>query len=277
MIVVTGADGQLGTAFRRVLGDSAQFLRRADLDVAVPGAEARIADLEASLVINCAAYNAVDRAEDEPEVARQVNAFGVGRLAGAAAAAGARFVTYSSDYVFAGDSPEPYVESSVPQPINRYGASKRDGEIMALAAHPQALVIRTSWVLSGTHPNFAATMLRLARQGGARVVDDQIGRPTLVDDLAAGTMRAVDAGAAGLLHLTNQGTLSWFDLAREVVDLAGMDPELIQPCTTAEFPKPAARPAFSVLGSERLGELGIEPLPHYRPALAAAVAQLAAT
>ncbi len=277
MIVVTGAGGQLGTAFRELLGDRGRYLTRdeldlADLDAIGPAIAARTPDL----VVNCAAYTAVDRAEDEPDVARTVNALAPERLAAAAREAGAAFVTYSTDYVFRGDAATPYVESSPPDPQSAYGRSKREGEERVLAAHDGALVVRTAWVLSGTHRNFAATMLRLARQGPVDVVDDQTGRPTLVGDLAPATMAAVAAGAAGLLHLTNQGTLTWYRLAREVLELAGMDRGLIRPTTTAQMPRPAPRPAYSVLASERLAELGIPPLPHYRSGLSEAVGGLLA-
>jgi dTDP-4-dehydrorhamnose reductase len=274
MIVVTGAAGQLGTALRMRLGDDARYLTVDDLDVTAADVPERLLAYRPTLVINCAAYNAVDRAEEEPGVALAVNGTAVGVLAAASAAAGAGFVTFSSDYVFDGTSPEPYVESSPTSPANRYGIAKLAGEQAALAAHPDALVIRTSWVMSGTHPSFARTMLHLAERGGGAVVDDQRGHPTLVADLAAGTLAAIDAGATGLLHLTNQGVTTWFGLAREIVELAGGDPEVIQPCSTDEFPRPARRPANSVLDSERLAELGLEPLPHYREALAAAVAEL---
>lgn len=276
MIVVTGAAGQLGTALGDLLGDDAVYVDKIDLDVTGPDLRENLARLRPSLVINCAAYNAVDLAETDPAPAFAVNATAVGALAAAAAGAGAGFVTFSSDYVFDGKSPHPYVESSPTNPANRYGQSKLAGEEAALAAHPEALVIRTSWVMSATHPSFASAMIDLARNGGASVIDDQRGHPTLVADLAPATLRAIERGATGRLHLTNGGVASWFDLARDIVELAGMDPELIQPCATEDYPRPAPRPANSVLESERLAALGLTPLPDYRPALATAVADLVA-
>jgi dTDP-4-dehydrorhamnose reductase len=117
-------------------------------------------------------------------------------------------------------------------------------------------------------------MLDLISKGSVRVVDDQVGRPTLVDDLATATMSAIDRGATGLLHLANQGEITWFGLAREVAEMAGLDPERVEPITTSEFPRPARRPANSVLDSERLDAVGLDPLPHYREALEQAVEQL---
>jgi dTDP-4-dehydrorhamnose reductase len=133
-------------------------------------------------------------------------------------------------------------------------------------------VIRTSWVISGAHPNFVATMLRLAAEREIGVIADQRGRPTIAADLAAGTVRALDAGATGILHLANQGETSWFELARRSVELAGMPGDRIRPCATADYPTPAVRPAYSVLGSERLDELGLAPLPPWTESLPAVVA-----
>ena len=277
MIAVLGARGQLGSAFCRLLGAAAAAVTRAELD---------LTDLEAivpwvkthrpEVIVNCAAYTAVDAAEEDKATARRVNAEAVGVLAEAARNEGARLVTFSTDYVFDGTKPEPYVESDPPRPLSVYGRTKAEGERLALEANPEALVVRTSWVLSGTHPNFAATMLRLIRRGPVRVVEDQKGRPTIVDDLAEATMACLDAGVAGIVHLTNQGETTWYGLAKEVAAIAGLDPDRVSPCTTLEYPRPAPRPANSVLDSERLAGFGVAPLPHYRPSLERVVAELVA-
>lgn len=274
MIAIIGAGGQLGSAFMRLIPD-AMAVTRAELDLARSDEVA--AWMEAhrpDLVINCAAYTAVDAAEDDARTAHLVNATSVGELARAGRAHGVRLVTFSTDYVFDGTKEGGYVESDEPNPLNVYGASKLKGEGLALAADPTALVIRTSWALSGTHSNFVSTMLDLISKGSVRVVDDQVGRPTLVDDLATATMSAIDRGATGLLHLANQGEITWFGLAREVAEMAGLDPERVEPITTSEFPRPARRPANAVLDSERLDALGLDPLPHYRKALEQAVEHL---
>ena len=272
-IVVTGASGQLGTAFRSYLAD-ALFLTRSDLDLAEPSSiRATIERLDPAAIVNCAAYTAVDAAEENVQVALKVNGHAVSELAASAHRAGIPFVTYSTDYVFDGSGSRPYVESDPTAPINAYGETKLVGEQAALA-YPGSLVIRTSWVISGTHPNFVATMLRLAPQRTLRVVDDQWGCPTVASDLAATTVRAVEAGATGLLHLTNQGPTTWFELARTALELGGLDPTRIEPCTTDEYPTPARRPAFSVLGSERLEALGLSPLPHWRDSLTGVIAAL---
>lgn len=277
MIAVLGAGGQLGTAFARLLGEEAHRVTRAELDLAqldsiVPWVGATRPDL----VINCAAYTGVDAAEEDEDTARAVNATAVGRLAEATASHGIGLVTFSTDYVFDGTKNAGYVESDPPHPINVYGRTKLEGEHLALTAHPRALVIRTSWVLSGTHPNFASTMIDLISKGPVRVVDDQRGRPTLVDDLAVATLSAVDHGATGVLHLANQGVTTWYDLARQIAELDGLDPTLVNPIGTSEYPRPALRPANSVLDSERLDDLGVTPLPHYADGLRHAVEQILA-
>jgi dTDP-4-dehydrorhamnose reductase len=275
VIAVLGAGGQLGTAFVALLGDRAVPVTRRELDFEqVESIQPWIAANHPDLVINCAAYTAVDAAEGDEQTTHRVNALAVGELATACATSGAGLVTFSTDYVFDGTKSTGYLESDEPSPLNVYGRTKLEGEQRCLTAHPAALVIRTSWVLSGTHRNFAATMLDLIAKGPVRVVGDQRGRPTLVDDLARGTMEAVEAGATGVLHLANQGETSWFGLAREIAEIAGLDADLVSACTTAEFPRPARRPENSVLDSERLEGLGIEPLPHYRASLTKAVSQL---
>jgi dTDP-4-dehydrorhamnose reductase len=275
VIVVTGAGGQLGTAFRNLI-PQAVFLTRADLDLSHPErVHQKLNEIRPDTVINCAAYTAVDRAEEETDVARLVNGVAVGELAQWVDANGATLVTYSTDYVFPGTGTTPYLESDPTAPVNAYGWSKLEGEEAALA-HPAVLVIRTSWVVSASHPNFVATIIRKAREQVLRVVDDQKGCPTIADDLAAATIDALDVGATGLLHLTNTGATTWFELAREAVMLAGLDPKQVTPIETSDYPTPARRPAYSVLGSERLEDLGIHPLPSWRQSLPAVVEGLVA-
>ena len=265
-MLVTGGSGQLGTAIRALLPD-ADAPGRDRLDLADPGSVAEyLRRTSPAAIVNCAAYTAVDRAEDEEELATIVNGTSVGVMADYAAEVDIPFVTFSTDYVFAGTATEPYVESSEVDPVNAYGRSKLAGERLALH-HGRSLVIRTSWVISATHPNFVATMLRLAPQRELRVVSDQVGCPTSVHDLAPAALAALDAGASGLLHLTNEGVTTWFELARSAIELAGLDGPGIEPIPTADYPTPAARPAFSVLGSERRASLGLTALPSWRDSL----------
>lgn len=272
--LVLGATGQLGTALAPML-PGAITLTRGQLDLAVltkQRAAEVVRSSGASAVINCAAYTAVDRAEDEEDLANLVNGTAVGILAEVTSALGLPFITYSTDYVFDGQGSEPYVESSPTDPVNAYGASKLLGERLALQANPRALVIRTSWVISGTHPNFVATMLRLAGEGRSlQVVNDQHGCPTIAADLARATIEAMETSATGLLHLTNEGATTWFDLARTAVALAGLDPNLIEPCLTEEYPTPARRPKYSVLASERIGDFGMSGLAAWQDSLSEVV------
>jgi len=273
--VVTGGTGQLGTAFRPLLL-GAVFPSRSELDLGrIDRIPAILDRLAPDTLVNCAAYTAVDAAETDQAAAFTVNAAAVGAMAAWCATRGARFVTFSTDYVFDGTANRPYVESDPTCPINAYGRTKEAAERLALAANRASLIIRTSWLISGTHRNFVSAILDRARHGTVRVVDDQHGCPTITDDLAAGTLRALTADATGILHLTSQGATTWYELARRAVELADADPDLVRPTTSDAFPRPAPRPHWSVLGSERLEGLGIEPLPPWEESLPAVVRQIA--
>lgn len=274
MIVITGAEGQLGTAFRRLYPD-AHHLTRADLDLADTTSIRDVLEpLDPELIINCAAYTAVDLAEAEEDLAYAINAAALREMGWMCADYAIPLVSFSTDYVFDGESDRPWVESDETAPINAYGRTKAAGERYLLETHPDALIVRTSWVVSGTKQNFISTMIRLARRGEVSVVDDQHGCPTVADDLASATLGAVEAGVSGLLHLVNDGPTTWFDLARAAVREAGLDPDLIHPQSTAEYPTPARRPRYSVLGSERLDQLDLDPMPHWSESLPAVVASL---
>jgi len=267
LILLTGGSGQLGTAIRSLRHDLVAP-SRAEFDLSRPGELSdRLALIRPTAIVNCAAYTAVDRAEDEPDLAMVVNATAVGALAEYAGGAGIPFVTFSTDYVFDGRADSPYVESSPTAPVNAYGRSKEQGERAALAAHPGALVVRSSWVISATHRNFVTTILERAATGPVNVVSDQLGCPTYAPDLAAATLAAFDTGATGILHLTNQGPTSWYELARTACNLAGIDPNRVRPISSREYPTRAARPRYSVLGTERLPDLGLSPLRRWDEAL----------
>ena len=275
MILLLGAAGQLGTACRRLLGAEALPLTRRELDLSDPPAvRPALASYQPEAIVNCAAYTAVDRAEDEEELAHRVNALAVEELARFAADRRVPLVTFSTDYVFDGTAGHPYVESDPPHPLNAYGRSKLAGEEAAVAVWPKTLVIRSSWIISGTHPNFVATIIRKARDGTVRVVDDQQGIPTVAEDLAAASLQALQAGVTAVLHLTNQGPTTWFGLAHRAVELAGLDPSRVEPCSSSDFPTKARRPTYSVLGSERLDELGLEALPAWEDSLYGVVEEL---
>jgi dTDP-4-dehydrorhamnose reductase len=268
--LVFGAGGQVGSAFINFL-DEAVPVTRDEIDLSAAQADdirRALVDHQPSLVINCAAYTAVDRAESEEVLATRINGTVVGWMAEAAAEIGVPFITFSTDYVFDGTGDRPYLESHPTSPINAYGRTKLAGEEAALAAHDRTLVVRTSWVLSSTHRNFITAILgRISRGEVLQVVDDQIGCPTVADDLAGASWEAMERGATGLLHLTNRGETTWYELARVAADAAGLDRGLVTPCTTAEYPTPARRPAYSVLGSEVSERLALTPIPHWEDSI----------
>lgn len=252
MILIVGRGGQLGTAFLKLLGSRAMSIGIDELDlVHTKLIYPTLERFEPDVVINCAAHTAVDRAEDEEELAMALNCAAVGEMARWARSRNIPFVTYSTDYVFDGTKQTPYLESDPTNPINVYGESKRAGEQLALDTHDQTLVVRTSWLVSRTHPNFLATVISRARQGPIAVVDDQVGVPNVADDVAAGTLEALRAGVNGILHLSAAEPTTWFSFARAALEEADMDPGLILRAKSGDYPVKARRPGYGVLGSER--------------------------
>jgi dTDP-4-dehydrorhamnose reductase len=244
-------------------------LTRADLDLTdLDLIGPTIGALEPTFVINCAAYTDVDAAESDEDTANAVNGYAVGELARVCHEAGSRFVTFSTDYVFDGLKEGEYVESDPPNPINAYGRSKVLGERLAFEANPDSLVIRTSWLLSGTHSNFVMAIRDQLAEGEVTVVADQYGTPTFVDDLAMATLQAVNNGATGILHLTNEGVTTWFGIAQSIAEMADIGLEGVHPCTSVEYDSVAIRPINSVLGSERMEYFEVPSLPPWRMALA---------
>lgn len=276
-ILVTGAGGQLGGNLLRrdVPGVSIRGLTSSDLDITDADA-VRDAVRPGDVVLNCAAYTAVDAAETDEDAAAAVNATGPRILAEACARVGARLVHVSTDYVFPGDASTPYEVDDATGPRTAYGRTKLAGERAVLAADPTAVVVRTAWVYTGTGSDFVATMLRLQRERDTvSVVDDQVGSPTFAGDLAAGLLElAMRPQVRGVLHATNAGRATWFELARAVFAGVGADPERVRPCTTADFPRPAPRPAYSVLSSAAWERAGLTPLRPWADALADALAAL---
>jgi len=209
------------------------------------------------VIINAAAFTRVDDCEMNPEKAFIVNGDGAGNLARAAKAQGAILVHYSTDYVFDGLKKDAYLEEDVPNPPSIYGKSKLRGEKQVRDYCPNHMILRTSWLFGRNGPNFIRTIIGMALQGAPlRIVADQIGSPTYSKDLAAFTMRMIEAGCLGIYHLTNSGSCTWFELAGRAVEWAGLPDTPITPVTTAEFPRPAPRPANSVLANARLRREG---------------------
>ncbi|HZV27082.1 MAG TPA: dTDP-4-dehydrorhamnose reductase [Acidothermaceae bacterium] len=269
--LVVGAGGQLGTDLMRVLdGQYVIGLTRHELDITDVDAVARaVAAVVPSVIVNAAAYTAVDAAETDEATAFTANATAPAALAAAAAKAGAKFVHVSTDYVFAGDATMPYDEAAATGPKSAYGRTKLAGEQAVFAELPDAYVVRTAWVYGASGANFVKTMARLERERETvSVVDDQRGSPTWSRDLARGLVDLGSSDAAGgVYHCTNTGETTWFGFTRAIFEELGADPERVLPTTTAAFPRPAPRPAYSVLGNRRWIEAGLDPLPHWRAAL----------
>jgi dTDP-4-dehydrorhamnose reductase len=267
--LVLGAGGQLGLSLQEVLTNASiphVALGSKECDITDPASVAAALNLASpEVVVNCAAWTAVDAAEDHEDDAFLVNCSGPANLASACRASGARFVHISTDYVFAGDQVGPYGEDAPTGPVSVYGRSKLCGEREVMSAHPHgAYVVRTAWLYSKYGSNFAKTMLRRARIGAAvRVVNDQTGQPTLADDLARHLRDIVTSTApAGIYHGTNAGACTWFDFARELYSLAGADVSLVSPVPSSEYPTRAVRPSNSVLGHARTIAAGV---PEMRP------------
>ncbi len=277
-VLVVGAGGQLGSDLMVELGSVATGLTRAELDVTdglavrdAVGAWAagtRVPDRHRLVVINAAAWTDVDGAEADEAGAHAVNGVAPGHLASAAADVGAALVHISTDYVFAGDAAEPYDVEAVTGPRSAYGRSKLAGEHAVWGATHEAYVVRTAWVYGATGGNFVKTMARLERERDTlSVVDDQRGSPPWSRHLAQGLVALAATRRYGTYHLTNAGETSWCGFARAVFEEVGADPDRVQPCTTADFPRPAPRPAYSVLSDRAWRAAGLAPLPPWREAL----------
>jgi dTDP-4-dehydrorhamnose reductase len=262
-VFVTGAKGQLGSALRHL---APQFeidlvpATRSECDISNPEHVARLgagAWGAFDAIINAAAYTKVDLAETERQAAHDANALGPGYLAHAAERLHARVVHVSTDFVFSGDKTDPYTETDPTGPLSVYGETKLQGE--RAAAGIDTLIFRTSWVFSPYGPCFPATMLRLARAGKPmRVVADQVGTPTYADDLAATIFTALTARIpGGLYHAAGPDICTWHAFAREVLNAAGFSTTDIAPISSAEYPTPARRPAYSALDTTKLNGTGI--------------------
>lgn len=280
-VLVAGSGGQLGRALAATAPAGTLLIAppKADFDITNAAQVARVMAAAApDLVINAAAWTAVDRAEAEEAAALAVNATAVGHLAAAAAAAGARFVHISTDFVFDGAAPRPYRPDAAPSPVSAYGRTKLAGEQLAAAHHPAALIVRTAWVYAAHGTNFVHTMLRLMRERPhVQVVADQLGTPTHAEGLA----RALWAlhGHSGMFHWTDAGVASWYDLAVAIQDealrlglLARAVPVI--PIATADYPTPARRPACGVLDKAAAWAI-TGPARHWRHELADCLARVA--
>lgn len=270
-ILLTGSKGQLGRCFKDRLPEDWEIIAAdsATLDITDAAAVLNMAkSFQPDAIVNAAAYTAVDKAESEHDKAFTVNGTAVYNLASAARAVKARFIHVSTDYVFGGHSKTPYTETSLPEPVSVYGKSKLAGELLALAAHPDSVILRTSWVFSEYGNNFVKTMLRLAAERSEiSVVDDQIGNPTYAGDLAQAMidMLALPAAPRGIYHFCGDKPVSWHEFAKHIFQTASACiPDFKAPALTAinteAYPTPAPRPSYSVLDCNKIrAELEIAP------------------
>ncbi len=261
--MVTGALGMLGTDMvARLTTDGHEVIPVdiGELDITDPGAVAAMPAVD--ILVNCAAFTAVDAAEEKEGAAFTLNAVGPQLLARAARARGARMVQISTDYVFAGNGTEPYLEDEVIAPLSAYGRTKAAGEWAVRAEAPDHLIVRTAWLYGANGACFPKTMARLAAEREVlQVVADQVGQPTWTVDLVDLIVRLVEAKApAGTYHGTASGQVSWHGFTREIVTTIGKDSGMVHPTTSEAFQRPAPRPAYSVLSHRRLREIGITPI-----------------
>jgi dTDP-4-dehydrorhamnose reductase len=275
-VLVTGAGGMLAhdlVPALRAGGHVVTAMGRGDLDVTDAGECVAGVDGH-DLVVNCAAWTAVDDAEAHEAEAFAVNAVGAANLARAATRTGARMVQLSTDYVFDGRASEPYGVDHPVAPRSAYGRTKAAGEWAVLALCPESWVLRTAWLYGAGGPNFVATMHRLAGERDVlTVVDDQVGQPTWTADVADLVARIVAGGAPyGIHHATSSGTTTWKGLARAVFEEDGLDPERVLPMSSDQLDRPAQRPAWSVLAHDSLVAAGIAPIRDWRAGLAAFLA-----
>ncbi len=284
-ILVTGSNGQLGTELvnrysdrpndELFVGDLPDIDITSELSIA-----STFASIAPDVVINCAAWTAVDAAEEKESSAFTVNAEGPAILATYCARVGARLVQISTDYVFGGDATEPYREDSQPGPITAYGRTKLAGENFVRELLPaNHLVIRTAWLYSPTGRNFVKTIIKAQRDRETlSVVTDQIGQPTSASDLADQIVTLLDTySGSGIFHGTNSGVTSWYEFARAIMSEIGEDPDRILPTDSSSYVQLAPRPAYSVLGHQGWAAVGMEPMRDWRVALHEAIPDIMLT
>ncbi len=274
-ILVTGANGQLGSELKKAgftALDRVFFTDVAELDITDKKAvESYVSRNDIDTIVNCAAYTAVDKAEEEPDKAELINVKAVENLVEVADKQGCLLVHVSTDYVFDGMASEPYTEKSATNPQTVYGRTKLAGEKAIKKSGCLAIIIRTAWLYSEYGTNFVKTILRLAKEKGElNVVADQVGTPTYAADLAAAIVRILSdecvADKTGIYHFSNEGVCSWYDFAQEIVQLSGEECR-VNAVTTAEYPAKAHRPAYSVLDKAKIKQVFGVAVPEWQEAL----------
>lgn len=276
-ILVTGANGQLGNSIRLLTDQYPQynflFTDVDTLDITDPAAvKAIVKDNQVNYILNCAAYTAVDKAEDNEDLCRRINCYAVRILGEAAREAGAKIVHVSTDYVFSGTNYRPYKETDDTRPLSAYGRTKLAGEEALIEVCPDAVIIRTAWLYSEFGSNFVKTVLRLGKERDELgFVFDQIGTPTYAGDLAAAILAVVTAGekgtfVPGIYHYSNEGVCSWYDFTVKILQIAGIECR-VRPIESKDFPTRAVRPPYSVLNKSKIKETYGITIPHWEASL----------
>ena len=280
-ILITGANGQLGNEMRVLAEENAQheyiFTDVQELDICNEQAvNTFVKENGVEVIVNCAAYTAVDKAEDDEAFADKLNHLAPGYLAAAAEEVGAALIQVSTDYVFDGTAHLPYTEEVAPCPNSAYGRTKLAGEVAVMQKCSRAMVIRTAWLYSIYGNNFVKTMIRLGKEREALgVVFDQIGTPTYANDLARAIMAAINQGVVpGIYHYSNEGVCSWYDFTRAIHRLAGITTCNVSPLHTHEYPAKAPRPNYSVLDKTKIKNTFNITIPHWEDSLQVCVNKL---
>ena len=270
-VLVTGAEGQLGSDLVRLLKLSGYIvfgMGKYELDITNEEMVNKVVSLlKPEIIIHCAAYTQVDKAESEQDIAFLINGIGTRNIAIAAENNHSKLIYISTDYVFDGCSTTPYHEFSPVSPINIYGNSKLAGEMMVRDFHSKFFIIRTSWVFGTNGNNFVKTMLKLSKEKEQLlVVNDQFGCPTYTGDLSKCIIQLMETNKYGIYHVSNSGSCSWFEFAKEIFRQTNNSIKL-EPCRTDQFPRPAKRPSYSVMDNMGLRINNFDPMPHWKNAL----------
>lgn len=271
-VVVTGAKGQLGMDVMSMLQKQGKYqafgFGRQELDITnLKQVQETMEQINPDIIIHAAAFTNVDLAEVEQDLAYQINGIGTKNIAVAASKQKSKLVYISTDYVFNGNSTQPYNEFDSPEPIGVYGKTKLAGEEFVRAIHDQFFIVRTSWIYGEHRHNFVKKMLSLAQEKKQiSVVDDQIGSPTYTIDLINSILDLIDTDKYGIYHISNSGGCSWYEFAKAIFEEANLSVDL-KPCKTKEFPRPAKRPTYSVLHHYSLKTNGFPPMRDWREAL----------
>lgn len=280
-ILITGCNGQLGMEMRHLSELHPQFncffTDHHNLDITRDDVIDHFVEThDIDCIVNCAAYTAVDKAEDEPELAKEINTYGTARLASVMGERNGCFIHISTDYVYDGKNNTPYTEDDNVHPLSVYGKTKRDGDEQALAACQNSVIIRTSWVYSTTGNNFVKTMLRLGKERPEiGVVFDQIGTPTFARDLAGAIYGILEHGIKpGIYLYSNEGAISWYDFAKAIHRIAGIKGCHIRPIRSLEYPTKAMRPSYSVLDKTKIKKTFSIDIPYWEDSLETCIKEL---